>query len=363
MFIISEILLYLCFSIVIGGLILQVVPEDRKPPIMLPKSVFLLSVTGIALLSFMPVLRVILYFISDPNIPLADLITSILFTFEVGKGWLVTLVLSVLLFGLITAAYQRNASPELMVISILVAIGLEIALGWSSHAASLYEWGGFIAHTAHFLAMSIWIGLLLLSGWFTKSDSNWHRFLQWFHPVAVICVLVTIVAGLVLTIYIAPDYYNSWILPYGQALLFKHLLIVPLLIFGVINGFLVKRRLQNEGGFNPIPWTRAESILVLMIFSATGFMSAQEPPHDVEQTLKMADPSTLFMQLYQGVLTKNPDLTLAWTPMSLLLAVAALLFGVMLFLTFQKRMSPFFGVFMGVMLVFSGYLSLMLAVV
>jgi putative copper export protein len=304
-----------------------------------------------------------LYFISDPNIPLADLITSILFTFEVGKGWLVTLVFSILLFVLLVTGYQKSTSPELTVISFLVAVGLEIALGWSSHAASLYEWGGFIAHTAHFLAMSIWIGVLLVSGWFSKDYSNWDRFLQWFHPVAVFCVLVTIVAGLVLTIYIVPEYYNSWILPYGQALLLKHLLIVPLIIFGILNGFLVKRRLQNESGFNPVSWTRAESIFVLMIFSATGFMSIQEPPHDVAQTLKLTNPSGLFMQLYQGVLSKDPDLSLAFTPMSSLLAVAACVFGAMLVLTYLKRMSPFVGIFMGVMLVLSGYLSFMLAVV
>ncbi|MFS0921298.1 copper resistance D family protein [Brevibacillus sp. 179-C 1.1 NHS] len=363
MFVISEILLYICFSMVIGGLILELVPDDRKPPIVLPKKVLLLSVSGIGLLSFMPVLRVILFFISDPNIPLPDMISSILFTFEVGKGWLVTLVLSILLFVLLVTRNRTSSSKKLTILSLLVAVGLVIALGWSSHAASYFEWEGFIAHSVHFMAMSVWIGILLVVGWCTKNHSNWSSFLQWFHPVAVFCLTVTIVAGLLLSFKIAPGYFNSWILPYGQALLLKHLLIVPLIIFGVLNGFLMKKRLQKQAGFHPISWIRAESIFVLMIFSVTGFMSIQEPPHDVAQTIKMTEPSQLFMLFYQGVLTDEPAITLSANPLSILLAITTCLFGAMLVWAFMKKFSPLLGVFLGIMFVFSGYLSLMLAIV
>ena len=41
------------------------------------------------------------------------------------------------------------------------------------------------------------------------------------------------------------DYPNSWMLPYGQALLIKHLLIIPLLVYAVINSILMKKKLDK----------------------------------------------------------------------------------------------------------------------
>ena len=37
------------------------------------------------------------------------------------------------------------------------------------------------------------------------------------------------------------DYANSWMLPYGQALLIKHLLIIPLLAYAFINSVLIRK--------------------------------------------------------------------------------------------------------------------------
>ena len=50
------------------------------------------------------------------------------------------------------------------------------------------------------------------------------------------------------------DYPNSWMLPYGQALLIKHLLIIPLFVYAMINGLLIKKKIKKDIHFNPKPW-------------------------------------------------------------------------------------------------------------
>jgi putative copper resistance protein D len=50
---------------------------------------------------------------------------------------------------------------------------------------------------------------------------------------------------------IIPEYINSWILSYGQALLIKHLLIVPVMVFALFNGFYMKSKLAKKDGYDP----------------------------------------------------------------------------------------------------------------
>jgi putative copper resistance protein D len=363
MFTLSEIGLYLCFSILVGGLLIQMVPEHSKPMVTLPRPLLLSSVAGIGILTFMPVLRVILYFISDPNIDSWDLITSVLFSFEVGKSWWITLGLSIVLFIMI---YMTNplekSSQKMLVPKLVLTFGLVLTLSWSSHAAAFFEWDGFLAHMIHFLSMVVWLGILLVTGWFSKGEANWDSFLSWFHPLAIACVVMTTAAGLILTLYISPEYLNGWIFSYGQALLIKHLLLIPLLLFGVINGFLLKKRLKTQPDFNPLSWFKAESVFVLAIFGVTAFMGQQETPHEAAAALKMSEPSPFFSFFYQGVLNNNPSLFLSMNGVSGILLAAALLFGAMVVLAYQKKMSPYISVLMGILCAAAGYLSLMLAI-
>lgn len=363
MFTLSEIGLYLCFSILVGGLLLQMVPANNRPTLVLSKTHLLWAVAGIGVLSFMPVLRVIMFFISDPNFNPWLLTTSVLFSFEIGQAWWVTLALSVVLFIMIWRTNQAGrSSQEIVVVKLVLAFGLVLALGWSSHAASYFEWRGFFAHTAHFLAMVVWLGILLVTGWFSKGEANWGSFLTWFHPLAIACVVMTTTAGLILTLYISPEYLNGLIFSYGQALLIKHLLLIPLLLFGVINGFLLKKRLKTQPDFNPLSWFKAESVFVLAIFGVTAFMGQQETPHEAAAALKMSEPSPLFSFFYQGVLNNNPSLFLSMNGVSGILLAGALLFGAMVVLAYQKKMSPYISVLMGILCAATGYLSLMLAI-
>ncbi|NCT39950.1 hypothetical protein GTW56_29940 [Bacillus sp. EB93] len=54
--------------------------------------------------------------------------------------------------------------------------------------------------------------------------------LKMVHTTAIICLGLTILSGfLIMSLIVeAKDYANSWVLNYGQALLIKHVIIVPI---------------------------------------------------------------------------------------------------------------------------------------
>ncbi|WP_428910011.1 copper resistance D family protein [Niallia sp. Krafla_26] len=357
---ISESLLYFCFSILVGSFLLYLVPSPYRPDIHVPKGALMLATGGIAILSFFPVLQLILYLYQD--IGFSQTFQSVLFTFEVGKAWILTYLISNFLFIFIVWFDVRKKR-----INALVGMGLTfiliLALGWASHASSLYPWKGFLTHTIHFVAVTVWVGILFAISWFSKSHSNWLPFLKWFTPVAIACFLVTALSGLVLMNFVIDftDYAKAWMLPYGQALLIKHLFIIPLLAYAFINSILIRKKIKNDKSFNPIPWTKAESIIVYLIFSATAVLGQQSPPHEIEISLATG-PSKLFDLFYQGVITRDMDVVIHFGFNSLILLVFGLLFIGLILLSFVKKAPPLFSFIMGVLCVLSLYLSLMVSV-
>ena len=89
---ITQALLYLCFALSLGSFILYLVPNTHRPDINVPKGALMMATGGIAIFSFFPVLQLILYL--SPDIGFAQTLQSVLFTFEVGKAWIFTYILS-----------------------------------------------------------------------------------------------------------------------------------------------------------------------------------------------------------------------------------------------------------------------------
>ncbi|MFC4769890.1 copper resistance D family protein [Effusibacillus consociatus] len=343
----------------IGGLISSLVPKGKMPKIHIPKALMLLCVLAVAVLSFFPVLKIIVYFADDLGI--WTTVNAVLFSFETGKAWLWTLGLSASLFAILLTNNLNESPKALLYLSLALVLSMILALAWGGHAASLNKWGGFAAHTAHFLAISVWIGVMFVIGWFRKNQENWLEFLKWYTPLAVVCLFVTIVAGLFMMEFIVPSYFQSWMISYGQALLIKHLLIVPLVTFALINGFLIKRRLQKEPAFDPSKWVRAESIVALAIFGITAYMGQQEPPHTLTPSLPVEQASPWFLTLYQGMFNPAKELGLSFNETSFILGFVALLFLILILLAYLKKIPTYFAVGMSVLFVAAGYLSLMTA--
>ncbi|NMD71229.1 copper resistance protein CopD [Bacillus sp. DNRA2] len=355
---ITQAIIYLCFAILLGSFILALVPQVNKPTISIPKGALMTATGGIALLSFIPVFQLILYL--SPGIGYLQTMQSVLFTFEVGKAWLFTFIIATILFIFIVwFDYRKNKSYAY--IGIAIVFILILGLAWSSHASSLDKVVGFISHTAHFTAVSIWVGILFVVSWFAKDYSNWESFLKWFSPTAMFCLVGTIISGFILMSFVVEfkDYTNSWMLPYGQTLLIKHLLMIPLLVYALINSIILKKKLSNQL-FNPLPWARMESIIVLLIFSATAALGQQSPPH--ETLLTEEEISSLFTMFYQGQFQPGMTVNLMLNATSIALCGLALLFIALMMLSFIKKAPVILSILMSVLLVLCLYLSIMLGI-
>lgn len=353
----SQALVYLCFAIIMGSFILYLISETHRPTIQVPKSVLLVATIGLAFFSFFPVLQIILYLV--PNMDLGETLQSVLLTFEVGKAWFFTLVVSMVLYFYISL-FDNRKNKFYTAIGLALTFLLILSLGWSSHASSYNQLLGFVSDTIHFTAVSIWVGILLVISFFSKNHQNWPNLLKWFTPVAAVCFTMTIVSGLILMDIIVEDYKNSLPLPYGQTLLIKHLLIIPLVVFAVINSQLIKKKVQKDLSFNPLPWAKAESILMLLIFSATAALGQQSPPRETD--FSRDNMSQLFNIVYQGQIQQDMNVLFAPNTTAIMLGVLSILFLVLMIFSFLKKMPAIMTFLMGLFLVFSGYLSLILSI-
>jgi putative copper export protein len=359
---ISQALLYISFSILVGSLLVSIIPKKKLPGIVVSKSLVLVSILSIPFLSFFPIYELVQQLQVSLEMSFVPLLVQILFTFTVGKAWLWTLGLSLILFFLM---FNPKASyvKFFQYVSLFATFCLVLAHGKASHAASLNDWAGFISQSTHFLAVTIWIGLLLVTGWFTKDSRNWISFLRWFTPLAILCVTATILSGFIMMRYVVPEYYNSWMLTYGQALLLKHLFILPILTFAFVNSFLIKRKLQSDNNFNPIKWYKTESVIALFIFATTAFMSQQTPPHEVARTLTHVEPSFLFQALYKGDFDPALSISLSFNTVSLILLSIALLFLLMIIVTYIQKWRVSYTLLFSISFVIFSYLALMNAIV
>lgn len=356
----SQALLYVCFALLMGSFLTSLIPTTHKPEIHVPKGVVMMAIGGIGIFSFIPVLQLLLYLYE--GFGFYQSLQSVLFTFEVGKAWIFTFILSSLFF-IFVVWFDYRKKAFYAYIGIVFTLILILAVGWSSHASSYDPVMGFFNHSAHFTAVSVWVGILIVVSWFSNNHDNWLNFLKWYSPVALVCVLSTIVTGLwLMSVSVeVKDYPDSWLLPYGQALLMKHILLIPIVVYAVINSVLIKSKVSKDGHFNPRPWTKAESIILLLVFTATATLGQQAPPHETIVTSESV--ASLFTLLYQGQFQPGMTVRLVGNATSLFFLVMAVLFLALIVISFIKKTPAIVSFFMGVLLVVSVYLGLVFSIV
>ncbi|MFC5591479.1 copper resistance D family protein [Sporosarcina soli] len=358
---ISESLLYLCFSLLMGAFIIQFIPERLKPEISISKRLLQLAVLGVVIFSVAPVIRIILFLYEDIGLMLT--MQNVLTGFEVGKAWNITVILAIF-FYLFVSLFPVLKSKVLSGISLAFTFVLLLALGWASHGASLTVWSGFVFHSLHFLAVTVWIGILLIVGWCSKNQENWLAYLKWFTPLAIACFLTIVGTGFFLMTLVIDvnEYGDVWMLSYGQALLVKHLTIIPVLFFAFINGFWMKRKLKRQEQINPIPWLKFESVLLFFTFDSTGVLGQQEPPHSIEITLAGSGPSAIFDYFYTGIIEPSMRLQFGYNTLNILFFIVAIIFLWLIVYSFRKKTPAIVPFFMGMFSVLSLYFGLMASV-
>ncbi|MDM5315295.1 CopD family protein [Fictibacillus sp. b24] len=336
MFIVAKAMLYLCFAILMGAFILYAVPHTKRPEIHLSKKVIIFLIALIPLFGMGELVRLTMYLGED----LGYWVTfqNIVFSFEVGKGWLFLTGISVLLFFMVSFN-DIQEDRFFSGLALFLLAGMGISVGYSSHAASL-ESLGFLAHTLHFLAVITWTGVLLVTGFFSRGEGPGLSFYKWFTPMALFCLFTVIGAGLWLMSYIVPEYVNGYLLDYGQALLIKHILLFIIVLYSLINGVWLKKKIKTgTSAASLLKWIKAEGIVLFLAFVTTAVMSQQTPPHDVAETLQMQAPSKLFTFITGLNPGENPALTFDFSMISIVwLAFAALLISA-IFISIKRNRS------------------------
>lgn len=283
------------------------VPKNKKTDVYIPKKLLYLSAILIPVAAFAPVLQTAI--ILAYGMDLWSILTNIILTFEIGKAWVFISIVTIILIFVLKS---KNLSTKMHLKTWALFLVLLMLLGYtrSAHASTITEWRGFLFQTLHFLSVTIWIGILFIVSWFSKDKRNWKAFLKWFTPVAMVCLIIAMVAGYFtmgididsyddLDASITQEYQNSLITNYGQALLLKHILIISLVLFALVNGVMFRKR-YNDESFHPLKWARMESFYALIVFGVTAFMGQSWPPHQIYSLIKTEGASPLFTALYDG---------------------------------------------------------------
>ncbi|WP_208587799.1 copper resistance D family protein [Gracilibacillus suaedae] len=357
---ISNGLLYICFAILMGRCLLGIIPKDKKTSVAMPKKTLAMAIILIPSLSFISLLDLAFALNHYREESIVASIGYVVNNIAPGHAWL-ALSLLALLFLILLFVLRRNATiPILYTLGIFLTFGMLFTQATVGHSASMGSYPGAAAHLFHYTAVTAWIGVLLITSWFSKNDDNWQKFISWFTPFAIGCIAILALSGMFMNYFLNESIVDSWTLPYGQALLWKFLLFIPILFFAFINSVLIRKRVKQDAQYSPINWWRAESVIILTVISVTAIMTEQEPPHNIEQTLQAGESSILF-QTFASV-PATTDLIIELNGLSVLFLLVGLLFLGCILYTFVQKTSPYLALVMAGLAAISLYFGLMNAI-
>lgn len=325
---------------------MQFVPAHRKPRIVVKKAAILLAIASIPLLSAAPAIQLI--GLLGNNAGLGSAIWTTVSEFLAGQSFAFSIILSFFWFG----ATAVNGSKYIQAFWFLLAI---LNMGFGSHAASLDFLPGLLSHTLHFLSLTLWAGVLILVTWFSPAPANWRSFLKWFTPFAFVLMAIILGSGFAVWLLFSKpaDYAASFVLPYGQMLLLKHVSILPLLAAAVLNGFGNKTKEPSHTGL------KLETFMLGLVFLFTAIMSKLAPPHNVNNTF-LTEGAAPFIEtlIGQQFLPVTPQFTLSVNGI-LLLLIGALSIGLMM-MSFFRKIPFWLSCIFGLGFVGSVYLGIMM---
>jgi copper resistance protein D len=349
---ITEFIIYLLYSFLVGYVFLDFIPVGKKPTINVPNRTIYWAILGIIVLGLFPVFQIIFYFQNAVEFKLA--FYSVFVKTEIGKAW----IISSLFASMLAINIYSNGKKFLNAFWLFLMI---LCIGYAGHITSIDFWIGFIFQSSHILMVSIWSGILILIAWFSTNTDNYHNFLKWFTPLAISCIAIIFVSGFLLMVQVVKleDYTNAWILPYGQMLLLKHLSIIPVLFFAFINAFLLKKSTDHSNDDLIIKWLRAESIILTFVFFFTGMMSTKSPPHDINFTINTEGPSK-WIEFIMGIDIITPlRLSFSFSIEGIILICMSALFLLLIFISLIKKIKIILPIIFSLCFVLTMYLGLM----
>lgn len=311
-------MLFIVFAWLIGHAVLRIVPTAYKPVLMVRSRGIALALSAIPLLLAYQLYEVVRVVQSQFSLSFQEAASTVIIQHPVGQSWFVVFTVTVFL-GVLLLFPEKRVTAILFFVGVLLLI---VSVSWVSHGTALLGWQGFVLNTSHLLASAVWIGTLLMVGWGARPLTDGLKFHRWFSLMVVCAVAVLSVSGLLLMNDIVPEYVPSWALTYGQFLLMKHLLFLPLLLFGLRHLLWLRAEKPLSVVQRSI---RIESVVGCVVFFLSAFMTRQTPPHEVAETMQVEPPAWSFLLFHPEGLSVFQQLTLSLTGWGIACLVLAMI--------------------------------------
>lgn len=351
--------LYICLALAVSLTVARFIPSGRLPDLRIPRGLEQSVVGGVIVFACFSLFDLTAQVAGQFDLSYVNAFIQVLYGTMQGKGWLGLLGCGAIWYGADAFMSPRTRHVTMLISSLGFIVFTAVAS--YAHSASL-TFVEAAVRSLHLLAVSVWLGFLFLAGWFTRARSSWRSFLDWFFPLAAACFIVVAATGAVLANASSNDWLAAKTLDYGQALLIKHLVVMPLLVFALVDGLVLRRKIADMPDLDPRGWFKAESVVALGAFAVTAVLSRQVLPLDVGQTLRYTPPSRWFLPWYDGVVTPDIQLTLAFDPLVVVLAAASVLCLGMIPFGFRKRARISISLCASLLFVVFGYLAFMSAI-
>jgi copper transport protein len=236
----------------------------------------------------------------DPLAVIGAPLATLLGSTRYGVLFWARIVLLVVIGGLLAFRqsrwWRREMAPRWWLTGLGASALILLTISLGSHAAATTQpLLPIIADLIHMMAASVWIGglvgLLLALLWLRRTEGTQSapavaRLVAQFSQIAIICVAALGLSGAYRAIAEIADPANLIDTPYGTMLLFKIVLIVPLLGIAALNLLFIRRRLAEV--------------------AQTGQAPARSPFHLIRQTVGSEIIFTTAVLLITGILTSLP---------------------------------------------------------
>lgn len=352
---VSQALLYVSFALLMGSFILLLVPASYKPNLHIPIRLLKLCALSLPVLTFFPVLDIARFI--APRFGLIEALSLVITTYTIGNAWLATVAASLLL--MLTFTLKRKTPAAIL--ALLFTLIAMLTVAWASHAASVQFLVGVISDFLHLLAVSVWVGILLIVGCCATNNDNWLAFLKWFSLTTISSLSITALSGVLLMDVLVDSYIKSWTINYGLGLFVKHLFLFPLVLLALANAFLIKFKLARYPGFNPLRWIRAEGLILLTVFIITAFFSQQSPAHGNFLTADAISP--LFKLFYDGPIDQLSTIVFYANPGSVGFFFGAIISTALMILSIFKKTPIWVSYLLGCLIVVCLFMMIILALV
>jgi copper resistance protein D len=120
--------------------------------------------------------------------------------------------------------------------------------------------------------------------------------------------------------------------------------------------------LSAQPNLNIRAWLKAETIIITVIFFFTSILGTLSPPHDIDFTVKSEGASKWLEYLIGKTIITPVNLKPMFSVEGFFLILFSFIFLIMIFLSFYKKMKPYFAVVCGLLFIVCTYFGLMVSI-